>query len=395
MRVNREILIPVKGEGTYITEVNTAYTDRKGEGLLQQYGVGTGSDTSGKYYQYRSDDNGRTWSKPSLIYKPEQTDKGVIRWIESCFFRDEEKNAILQFYNYCLYPDDMHSKEVGKFTGIFFRISYDGGKTFSSPKQLIQKGYDEKNWAKDVIYGRNSAFISFCAPVKTIYGRIILPAGRPPLDYYEKYEQYQVPEVAGCFIGEWKGSNIEWELSEMVKIDPKLSSRGLCEPAIAELPDGSFLMILRGSNRDVPHMPGYKWKSISKDKGYTWSEPEPWKYNTGENFFSPSSGSRLIRSSKNNRLYWIGNIVKENPDGNRPRYPLQIAEVDEGKKAIIKESVKIIEDRQPEDSRLVQFSNFRVYEDRKTKEFVLTLAREEERAERDATSPGYQYRIEI
>jgi len=395
MKVNREILIPVKENNIWITEVNTVYTDRDGYCLLQQYGIGVASDTSGEYFQRTSEDNGKTWSEPSLIYEPEQTEEGVLRRGETCLFLDEEKNTILHFYDCSLYPKKIHSKEAGKYSRIFFRISYNGGRTFNKQEQLIQKGFDEKNWAKDVICGRNSAIISFCAPMKTSDNRIILPMSKNPLDGCDRFEQWKVPEEASCFIGEWKGSSIEWELSEMVRIDPELSSRGLCEPAIAEISDGSFLMIMRGSNRDVLHMPGYKWFSISNDGGYSWSEPSPLKYETGENFFSPSTGSRLIRSSKNNKLYWIGNIVKENPHGNRPRYPLQIAEVDEGKKAIIKETVNIIEDKQPEDSALVQFSNFRVYEDRETKEFILIMAREEERAEKDCTSPAYQYRIEI
>lgn len=393
--MNKEILVPIEADNTYITEVNTVYTSRDGCGLLQQYGIGVGSDTSGEYFRRTSEDNGITWSEPSSIYKPERTEEGVLRWIESCLFRDEEKDALLHFYDYCLYPRDMHSMDVGRFTRIFFRRSCDGGKTFDEPEQLIQKGFDEKNWSKDVIYGRNSAIISFCAPIKTGDNRILLPVHRKPLDYCDRYEQYRVPGEAGCFIGEWKGDNIEWELSEMVRIDPRLSSRGLSEPAIAELSNGSFLMIMRGSNRDVQDMPGYKWVSTSSDGGYTWTGPSPLKYDTGENFFSPAAGSRLIRSSKNKKLYWIGNIVRENPEGNRPRYPLQIAEVDEDRRAIIKETVNIVEDKQPGDSPLVQFSNFRVYEDGQTHEFVLIMARHTERAEKDCTSPAYQYRIEI
>lgn len=111
---------------------------------------------------------------------------------------------------------------------------------------------------------------------------------------------------------------------------------------------------------------------------------------------SDTSDEHFQRTSEDNgKLYWISNILKENPDGMRPRYPLQIAEVDEEKIAIIKETITIIEDKQKGDSPLVQFSNFKVYEDRETYEFVLTMARIQERGERDLTSPAYQYRIEV
>ncbi|MCK4590838.1 MAG: exo-alpha-sialidase, partial [Candidatus Latescibacteria bacterium] len=290
--------------------------------------------------------------------------------------------------------ESRYTGDVGKLTRIFLRISRDGGETFGEPEQIIQKGFDKENWARDVIYGRNSMAISFCAPTQTSEGKIILPTSRTPVDYNTD-SPYLVPVEAGCFIGEWKKDRLEWELSEMVKIDPNVSSRGLDEPTIAELCDGSMLMIFRGSNMGITHMPGYRWYSISKDKGYSWSEVSPLTYHTGENFFSPATGSRLIRNSKDGKLYWIGNILKENPDGNRPRYPLQIAEVDEEKSAIIKETISVIEDKQEGDSPFVQFSNFRVYEDRETHEFVLAMARIQERSEKDLTSPAYQYRIEV
>ena len=69
---------------------------------------------------------------------------------------------------------------------------------------------------------------------------------------------------------------------------------------------------------------------------------------------------------------------------------LQIAEVCEEKKAIKKHTV-----RSECDSPFVQLSNYRVYEDRETGEFVLFMARYQEIGEKDQTSPSYQYRIGI
>jgi hypothetical protein len=200
---------------------------------------------------------------------------------------------------------------------------------------------------------------------------------------------------AGCLIGRWVGPEIEWELGEMVCLPAHVSSRGLCEPAIAELADGSLLMICRASNAGLRDAPGYKWWSVSRDSGHTWSVPAPLTYADGQSFFSPATGCRLIRRSKNGKLYWIGNIVPSNPDGNRPRYPLQIAVVDEQKPALIAETVRVIEDRQERDSPAVQFSNFRIYEDCETGEFVLTMARFQEKSEDDLNSPAYQYRIPV
>ena len=402
--VKRRVLIPAE-DGCAVMQVNTCYRGRTGSRLVQMYSVLVGSDTFGNFFQRTSEDNGRTWSEASPTYLPETMPQGVLRQGEQALFLDEELSraavspaalgVVLQFYNLALYPHGHFTGEATKNTRIFMRPAPAGG-AFSAPRQVIQKGYDETHWAEGVEFRKNSAQISFCAPVKLKNGRILLPTQLCPLDS-DFTKPFLIQEEAGCFIGEWRGDEIEWDLSQRVKIDPALSSRGLCEPAIAELADGSLLMVCRGSNTTITHMPGYKWRSVSRDGGRTWSAPEPFTYENGENFFSPATGSRLIRHSRTGRLYWIGNITPANPDGNRPRYPLQIAEVDEAAKALRKSSVRVIEDRQAQDSPLVQFSNFRVYEDRETGEFVLLLARiqERQRDERktDLTSPAYEYRI--
>ncbi|MFH1007973.1 MAG: sialidase family protein [Candidatus Latescibacterota bacterium] len=404
MKVKRTVLIPATGEsrpcvdgyycGVSILQVNTAYTSRAGTGLLQQYSEEVASDAMGRHFQRTSQDNGRSWTEPILLYEPAETKEGVLRRGESALLFDEKRDSILEFCNLSLYPESRYTGDVGKLTRIFMRISTDGGETFGEPEQVIQNGFDRENWAREVVYGRNCECISFCAPTQTREGQIVLPTSRTPLDYSTD-NPYLVPVEAGCFFGKWKEGRLEWEMSQMVKIDPALSSRGLDEPTVAELDDGSLLMILRGSNMGIPHKPGYRWHAISKDMGMSWSAVSPLGFHTGEPFFSPATGSRLIRSSRNGKLYWIGNILKENPDGNRPRYPLHIAQVDEEKIAVIKETVPVVEDVQEGDSPWVQFSNFRVYEDRETHEFVLTMARLQELSEKDLTSPAYQYRIQF
>ena len=427
--VRRRVLIPAE-DGSAVMQVNTCYRARTGPALLQTYSILVGSDTFGNFFQRASEDNGRTWSAPAPTFLPETTPQGVLRQGEQSLFLDEEKGVVLQFYNLALYPQGHFTGDATKHTRIFMaaapppvrfarpgevappasaRLTHEhqpasrstkvapAGGVFSAPRQVIQKGYDETRWMEGVEFRKNSAQISFCAPVKLKSGRILLPIQLCPLGS-DFSKPFLINEEAGCFIGEWRGDALEWERSEMVKVDPALSSRGLCEPAIAELTDGSLLMVCRGSNSTIAHMPGRKWRSVSRDGGRTWSAPAPLTYENGEDFFSPATGSRLIRHSRTGRLYWIGNITPANPDGNRPRYPLQIAEVDEAGRCLRKQTVRVIEDRRPQDPPLVQFSNFRVYEDRETGEFVLILARiqERQRDERktDLTSPAYEYRIE-
>ena len=390
-RVKRRVLFPT--EPGIAFSANTTYCRRDGTDMLQILSQEVASDTGGKFYKRTSKDNGRTWSTPSILFEPEVTKEGILRWGENAFLLDDSNDALFLFYNYHIYPQSTFTGDVERFTRIFYVISRGECGRFPPACQLIQKGHDTLRWADGVTYGTNNAAISFCRPIKTSRGETILPIQSCPVDSDFK-NPFLIKWQAGCFIGDWDGDEIEWGLSEMVKIDPKLSSRGLCEPAIAELGSGAMMMVCRGSNSTIPAVPGYKWYCVSKDAGHSWSSVSPFSYDDGSNFFSPATGSMVVRNSRNRKLYWFGNIVPQNPDGNRPRYPLQVAEVNEKDIALRKDSVMVIEGRREEDSQLVQFSNFKVYEDRETGEFVLTMARFQERGE-ELTSPAYEYRIEV
>ena len=92
-------------------------------------------------------------------------------------------------------------------------------------------------------------------------------------------------------------------------------------------------------------------------------------------------------------------MTPTNPDGNRPRFPLVIAQVDQDRLCLLSDTVHAIDDRGPTDSDRLDLSNFRVFEDRQTGEFVLHMARGRERQPIDGvydpTSPAYEYRIQL
>ena len=134
---------------------------------------------------------------------------------------------------------------------------------------------------------------------------------------------------------------------------------------------------MRGSNKhlDPTKYPGRKWISISKDGGKKWSQVSDLRFDTGEQFYSPSAFSKMIRSSKTNKLYWIGNISDTPPKGNAPRYPLVIAEIDEVNNALRKDTLTTIDARGPSDTAALQLSNFSLLEDRETKQLEIYLTR--------------------
>lgn len=389
MLAERTIHLPMRGE-VGIEQVNTCYAEPAGVRLYQVYAETAGSDAFGAFYERTSEDNGRTWSAPARWYEPEVTPQGVVRRGEGALFLDEGRGRLLQFYNHALYPEGHFSGEVERFHRIFYRVSGDGGRTWGEGRQIVVVGGDERSWAPGVVYGENGMAVSFCAPLQLADGTLVLPVQRCPRGF-DAADPWSILWEAGCLLGRWAGDELAWQMGELVSLPAEVSTRGLCEPTFAELPEGRLLMVCRGSNVRRPDLPGHKWLSLSTDGGRTWSAAEPFTYAGGQPFFSPATGSRLLRLSTG-QLYWIGNIVPENPAGNSPRYPLQMAAVDEAGPGLIEESVRVIEDRRPGDAPSVQLSNFRVYEDRQTGELVLTMARFQERGEAYLHTPAYQYR---
>jgi hypothetical protein len=113
---------------------------------------------------------------------------------------------------------------------------------------------------------------------------------------------------------------------------------------------------------------------ISEDMGYTWTRPEPWGYTDGSLFHSPSSYSNIIKHS-NGRYYWFGNICPTNPDGNRPRFPIVVGEIDPNSLKLIKDSVTIIDDRREDDEFEPSMGIWTSYEDRETGDIVMRMGR--------------------
>lgn len=384
------VLIPAP-VGKAILRVETVYTSLSGPDLVQEWSELDASDTFGRTLRRFSTDGGHTWSSPITVFTPKETARGVERCGESALLFDAATGRLIRFYNWHIYPENRYTKDVARRILICWDCSSDGGVTFAQPQQLIVDGGTAEAWAPGIRFGDNSAMISFCAPFIDDKGRIILPATRFS-EIRDDMPTYRLPMEAGCFIGEWEADRIIWRMSEMMTVEAKLSSRGMCEPATAQLRDGRFLMICRGSNAGMPEAPARKWMSTSPDAMH-WEPFAPLGYDDGSLFYSPAAGSRLIRYSRTGKLYWIGNIVGANPDGNYPRHPLQIAEVDEERLAIRRDSVRVIDDRREGECETLQLSNFRAYEDRETGEIVVTLARLMGVSWEPRTAPGLQIRF--
>jgi hypothetical protein len=267
---------------------------------------------------------------------------------------------------------------------VWYRVSPNRGKTFTPLKQVIIDGYTSMNPIEGVVIGRNGFNVDFTRPiVKASNGEIIVPVCLHPWD--DENQKIYLPvsnaflfQDAGALIGKWlpDGSDIKWEFGGWLRIDHNKSTRGLSEPTIVETNEnGKFAMVTRCSNTGRPELPGYAWVSFSNDYCRTWSEPRPFTYSNGENFFAPTAHSTLIKLRKSGRVYWIGNINDKNPNGSHPRYPLAIGEVDLKTFGLIKETVVILDTRHEHEGLKVQLSNFKVMENAEKEEIIVVCTR--------------------
>ncbi len=190
--------------------------------------------------------------------------------------------------------------------------------------------------------------------------------------------------------------------SRPIVISDLKSSRGVCEPTAIRLPSGRILAVFRGSNvrsenwrtRIEPGTPAHKWYAWSDDGGKTFTDPVPWHFDDGEVFYSPATISRLFRSERNGRIYWIGNITDHTAYGNGPRYPLQIVEVND-RGQLVKETLTVIDARSDTDGPGLQLSNFSMLQDRENGQVELYLSRLGQREANLWHADCYRYTIDL
>ena len=362
--VRRELFIAAPGAGTAVMAY-AYYTGPRGGAMTSVEQRWSRSDTIDTAFYRRSQDNGRTWSSPVERKTRERRAGGTWRMHPRAGWVDPRTGRLIEFWLEGVLPSDDPLEGLRQWR-IFYRVGEHGPALPVGPLPGV--------WT-----GKNSAMIGdqTCRPLGLRDGRILVPICISPLAADGSLANpgggYTWHDAA-VLHGRWRGQELEWELSELIRGDPQLSTRGWDEPTLAELHGGRLMMVLRGSNDRKPELPGRKWVCFSEDTGRHWSPPRPWTYRGGKAFYSPSACSQLLRHS-NGRLYWLGNITAENPRGNRPRYPFHIGEVDRQSGELIEPSVQVIDDLAPGENPQLTLSNFLAREDRATGEICVHMTR--------------------
>lgn len=399
----REVFLPSPKPGVAVLAATYA-TRPAGDDLISVHQLMSRSDTVDVAFLRHSADGGRTWSAATEIPTLEQRPGGKLRRALRGGVADPRTGRFVRFHIEGLLPTDDPLEGMRQWY-VCYSVSSDGGRTWPVNARVIQDGpeFSPDHPLPGVWIGKNCVMVGDLASVPVFLrdGTLLVPVIITPLGpdgtYHNPGGGYTYSDAA-ALRGRWReDGTLSWELSGLIKADPARSTRGMDEPTFAELSDGRILAVLRGSNHTKPTLPAHRWAAWSADGGRTWTPPEPWTYDDGTAFFSPSSCSQLV-SHSSGRLFWIGNISPKNPDGNRPRFPLVIGEVDAQSGRLLRGTVRPIDDRGPGDGELLSLSNFSAREDRTTGEIVVNLSRlfqHSRPGETDWTSDAYLYRVKM
>ena len=342
-----------------------------------------------------SDDNGRTWTPFAPWPDTVRQVAGIEVWEDGgpCLY-DEQAGVLVDTW--------LRQIQVGNIWAdgtcncfTYYRVSRDFGRTWSEPKPLSYEDgadFDPAQPTKPEFLLRNQGYFGNNI-IRHSNGTLITAVAHAnaPGDPQNDRRAWKLGSL--CFVGTWdaRQKDYRWRAGQRATITADVSSRGLMEPAVAELRDGRVLVVWRGSNSSTT--PGRKWFSLSSDGGLTLTPPAEWKYDDGSGFYSPSSIHQFIRHSGTGKLFWFGNITPVPPDGNSPRYPLVMAQVDVEIGALKKSTVTVVDDRPENSDPNFQLSNFALYENRETRdlELFLTTYGQEPGQENWMNADGWHY----
>ena len=372
-----------------------------GEGLIleEKKALEYSDDLYGSNCIRRSGDNGRTWSAWETVSKeklPVQGDCSLeeIPWM-ACFDPVSGKN-VRHVFQRIIVGDPAKAMERWWRGGLkfyfdhgFYQIGDAAGLQWTEHKPFrYEEGepFHPEDWGHAGYLRRNQLYAG-TNMIATSRGTLVF-AATVPVPYLDDAEELKLPDggwigrVAGirAAVGRWnpRTGDYDWQWSAPFWLPRRVSSRGLMEPSVAELADGRLLVDMRGANdgAGIENRPGRRWISTSPDGGLTWTPITDLRYDTGETFHSPSSIAKLLRHAGTGKLYWFGNLSDKPVFGSGPRYPLVMAEVDESGPTLKKNTVTVIDDRDPAfDPPALALSNFCVREDRESHTLEVLMTR--------------------
>ncbi len=373
MSLSVEKKIHLKAENDKpVSVVAITYCSMKDNELIEVISLG---ELGRGYLWRRSEDNGKTWEnfEPTgipQIRNPVGGTKVVSHW-QSGLFRDDTKEVLIAGWLKATMDESIvawKDAEGLSTRKMYYQISSDGGLSWSKLYPDIEKEYDKNNWPDGI--GCYAGYVDFNQGCKVNDDMILFPSHK--MRYFPETQSISDKNglwwiASSALQCKWDNSHLDCAFGSWITVGRDKSMRGLDEPTLVKLTDGRILMILRGS-KPKENFPGVKFYSVSDDNGLTWSEPAVLTYEDGKPMYSPSSMIKIFQWNAGNGIYLITNILDSDEiiRGCDPRYPLQIAKINENTLCVEKDSITIIENRRPEQAANIRFSNFCVIEDKQT-----------------------------
>lgn len=385
--LEKELFIPSQND-TGVFPGFVTYIHKSDPVLLHRFGWVDASDTYDNFHEMTSRDNGKTWTAPELKLKSVPVAGGLMRYIENAAYFDADRGKLLTVVSKFFYPDGKFSQHEPRQIEVQFAAPLSP----APPEPLT------------LDFGLPGGIaVSFCFPIKTRAGQIVVPCfkaqtdgeGKIFLNPKSKSPVYEVRMMLGT---EGADGAMQWRIGQPVPMDLDRTSRGFSESMPIELLDGRLALLCRGSNAGMEEVPGVKWLAFSEDGGEHWSAPAPLPCADGAIIESSATGGACFRSAKTGKIYFVGNLCKpgERAQGNWPRSPLYIAELQEEPFVLKQDTITVIDERGPGDSPKTQISNFRYYEDRETGDLVLFATRFGADSEQQwKRADYYRYRVAL
>lgn len=424
IQVTSEIREPAPGPNKCVSRWQ-AYRDN-GLRRLEWRSVTSESDYANELYVRPSDDNGRTWGEwgdrhqttyrtrgdREMIWSTPET--GVYNPVHEHYVAINLQRVFL-FDHHESYRRLWGAGEASFCDHSFLWVSANLREwTHDLVRYEEGEGFDEDDWAHPGYVGTNRSYAG-CNVAVLDDGDIVFPIGANVgaccgilgLDVQTVFPS--CPQLMKGLIvvrGTWDAGAGRYALtpSRPAVISDLKSSRGVDEPTIIALKGGRIVVVFRGSNvisepwktRIQKGTPAHKWYTYSDDGGGSWTDPVPWHFDNGEVFYSPATISRFLRSRRNDRAYWFGNVTGPEAYGNGPRYPLAMAELDEETGFLKRDTFTVIADRDPDtESDQLQLSNFSLLDDRETDRIELYVTRLGADGDDRRRSDAHRYFIEV
>lgn len=420
MKVTAQLYRPSRDDGV-VENYSRRYAANEGLTIIERMSTQSKSDFTDTVVQRISRDNGRTWSDFEAVESKtdESRNQGIhqLTNISGPSVYNSVHGHTVSFGGNRIWKDgsDAAAKKYwsgdSRFMPIHSFITVedgDGVKYTELVKYQSGNDFDPSNWLDPEFFFRNVCLVHGSIEV-TNDGDILFTAevpmraccemlGRDINDYFPSAPDFPCGIV--LMRGHFDGRRYELTCGRPIVIDEKRSTRGFNEPAMTMLENGRIVVITRGSNakmswygEDFVKMDGHKWYAYSDDGGKTFSEPIPWRYDDGTIIHSSATCARIVRDPKTGRRYWIGNITSPEVDGNFPRYPLCMVELERTTGLAVKSSFTIIDTKREGEPERIQLSNFNLLQNRETGELEVMLSKIGQYPENVFKADVWRYRI--